>query len=120
MIQHPIVADIKGAKERHLQLGVFAARDNLGLGLSGSRFAIQTALSAGVEDADQSIVAQGVGCGYTLAPALESGFVSGDLIPAASITAQVYGLGRLWDRCVADRAALKSSAAHQGNGGPGQ
>jgi hypothetical protein len=55
MIKNPVVS-IEGTKEGHLELSIIAAFDNLGSAFGDLFFSRDTALTAGIEDANTSIL----------------------------------------------------------------
>jgi hypothetical protein len=55
MIKNPVVS-IEGAKEGYLKLSIIGAFDNLGSAFGDLFFSRDTALTAGIEDANTSIL----------------------------------------------------------------
>jgi len=104
MIEDPVVSDVEWAKERDLELGVAAARNDFGATLDRANRTGRGALSAIVHYSDFAIGFEGViGC-HAFAASLEAVFISTDLIPPTSVTLEVDPSGRLLDISVAHRA----------------
>lgn len=116
VIQNPIIPDVEGAEEGDLQLGVLAARNDLGLAFGSLLRAGNTPLSTGVQHADPSVFTHGILGGDAFTAAFEAVFVTSNLIPEPGVALEIDGLGRLRNRRVADRPALQGGAGPQGQG----
>lgn len=115
MVEHPVITDIEGAKERNLELGIIAARHDFGLAICRLHRARDAAPAAGVDDIDAAVVTPAVFGGYAFAVRLEAVLIAADFVPQADIARRIDRLGRLRHRRIADGATgYKAGAGGQG------
>src|SRR5688572_21799948 len=71
-VENPIIADIEGAEERHLELRIAAIWDDLRLAIDCPLRARNAPLAAGVQHTDEAVIEHGVASGNAFAAPLES------------------------------------------------
>ena len=87
-VDDPVVAP-EGPEEGHLELGVGGGVDHARATLGRIFFSLQGSLATAVDDADLSVIAQGVGRGGAGASLLESLGIARDLKPGAGVSRQI-------------------------------